>query len=442
MRPPGLPAEIGSLIGRPSFAELGARGVEHEGHGHGVPACAARNAALSAITVMLPPVRFRRARRSSRDPASAGGREHFCQIASALGDARGTGITTKRRRRRKAGSSALFMFVARIARPPICLHALQQVVDLDVGVAVVAVFDLAALAEQGVGLVEEQDGAAIFGGVEEPAQILLGFADVFADDGGEVDAVEVEAQFVGKTSAAMVLPVPLSPAKRALMPRPRLIFAANPQFRRPWRVGRPGRDLVQQAGFGAGQHKIVPGGPDVDTLREGVEARAGTCQAGRPKAIVHDGVRICTWGRGFRGGESRDLMDGGDAEVELSGEHGGRRTCILTQEGCPDFPLFGPWGGCDIDTQTGFRRGLQRFARIDQDEAVVRERRRRTGELGTAWGDVGVGGDVHVQSDRGGACFRAAKGGEVFEFRGLRRNQAACKSIAVQTQRGCRSGGH
>ena len=36
----------------------------------------------------------------------------------------------------------------------------KQVVDFDVGVAVVAVFDLAAFAEQGVGLVKEQDGAA------------------------------------------------------------------------------------------------------------------------------------------------------------------------------------------------------------------------------------------------------------------------------------------
>ena len=35
------------------------------------------------------------------------------------------------------------------------LHALEQVVDLDVGEAVVGVLDLGALAEQGVRLVEE-----------------------------------------------------------------------------------------------------------------------------------------------------------------------------------------------------------------------------------------------------------------------------------------------
>src|SRR5690606_17274111 len=73
-----------------------------------------------------------------------------------------------------------------------------QVVDLDVGVAVVAVLDLAPLAAEGVRLVEEAEGAAAFGRVEEAAQVLLRFADVFADDGREVDAVEVEAEGVGE----------------------------------------------------------------------------------------------------------------------------------------------------------------------------------------------------------------------------------------------------
>ena len=40
---------------------------------------------------------------------------------------------------------------------PVALHPLEQVADLDVGVAVVAVLELGALAEEGVGLVEEED---------------------------------------------------------------------------------------------------------------------------------------------------------------------------------------------------------------------------------------------------------------------------------------------
>ncbi len=45
--------------------------------------------------------------------------------------------------------------------PAVGLHLLEQVADLEVGVAIVAVAHLAALAEQGVGLVEEQDRAAL-----------------------------------------------------------------------------------------------------------------------------------------------------------------------------------------------------------------------------------------------------------------------------------------
>ena len=76
------------------------------------------------------------------------------------------------------------------------LHALQQVADLDVGVAVVAVLDFGALAEERVGLIEEQQHAAFLGGIEDLLEILLGFADVLADHCGEVDAVEIEAQLV------------------------------------------------------------------------------------------------------------------------------------------------------------------------------------------------------------------------------------------------------
>src|SRR5204863_1007833 len=51
-------------------------------------------------------------------------------------------------------------------QPRVRLHPLEQVVDLDVGVAIVAVLDLAALPEQGVRLVEEQNRAAAVGRIE------------------------------------------------------------------------------------------------------------------------------------------------------------------------------------------------------------------------------------------------------------------------------------
>ena len=51
-------------------------------------------------------------------------------------------------------------------------HALEQVIDLDVGIPVVAVLHLGSLAEEGVGLVEEEDRAAGLGRVEEPARFF------------------------------------------------------------------------------------------------------------------------------------------------------------------------------------------------------------------------------------------------------------------------------
>src|SRR5205814_1680216 len=67
-------------------------------------------------------------------------------------------------------------------RALVLLDALEEEVDFDVGVAVVRVFDLRALAEDGVGLVEEEDGVALGRLVEDAAQIFLRLAVVLADD--------------------------------------------------------------------------------------------------------------------------------------------------------------------------------------------------------------------------------------------------------------------
>jgi hypothetical protein len=73
------------------------------------------------------------------------------------------------------------------------LHLLKQVSRRQVGVPVVAVVHLAALAEQRVGLVEQQDHPAEGRRVEDGLQVLLRLADPLAQHGGEVDPVQVEA---------------------------------------------------------------------------------------------------------------------------------------------------------------------------------------------------------------------------------------------------------
>ena len=116
------------------------------------------------------------------------------------------------------------------------LHALEQVVHLDVGESVVGVADLRAPAEQRVGLVKEQENRCPLALGEHGAQVLLGLADVFVDHPGEVDAEQVEPQVAGQDWAAIVLPVPLGPANSAVTPCPRGVSRDNPQSSRTsWR---------------------------------------------------------------------------------------------------------------------------------------------------------------------------------------------------------------
>ena len=99
------------------------------------------------------------------------------------------------------------------------LHPLQEVRDLDVRVPVVGVGHLRALTEQRVGLVEEQDRVGAVGGGEDPLEVLLRLADVLRDDRREVDPEQVEPESAApRTCAAIVLPVPDSPANSTLRP--------------------------------------------------------------------------------------------------------------------------------------------------------------------------------------------------------------------------------
>src|ERR1051325_10671721 len=77
------------------------------------------------------------------------------------------------------------------------LDSLQQVVDLDICIAIVAVFHLAAFAKQRIRLVKKENRAAILGSVKQAPQVLLRFADVFTYNRREIDAKQVETQMIG-----------------------------------------------------------------------------------------------------------------------------------------------------------------------------------------------------------------------------------------------------
>ena len=62
------------------------------------------------------------------------------------------------------------------------LHALEEVGNLDVGVAVVGVLDVGTLPEDRVGFVEEQHAVDPVGLGEDAVEVLLGLAHVLVDD--------------------------------------------------------------------------------------------------------------------------------------------------------------------------------------------------------------------------------------------------------------------
>ena len=69
-----------------------------------------------------------------------------------------------------------------VHQPAIVCDPLQEIAHFDIGVAVVAVLDLAAFPEQCIRLIEEEDDAALFFGVEQGRQIFFGFTNVFANE--------------------------------------------------------------------------------------------------------------------------------------------------------------------------------------------------------------------------------------------------------------------
>lgn len=65
----------------------------------------------------------------------------------------------------------------------------QEIIDFNVGVAVVAVFHVRTFAKKSIRFVEEQDAVTILRRNEDTAKILLCLANIFGGDGLQVDPV-------------------------------------------------------------------------------------------------------------------------------------------------------------------------------------------------------------------------------------------------------------
>ena len=246
------------------------------------------------------------------------------------------------------------------------LQALQQVTHFDVGVAVVAVAPLAALAKQGVGLVKEQHRPAVFSRVEQLAQVLLRLANVLADHRRQVDAIQVQPQLVGQDFGRHSLAGAAFAAEQHRDAQPAAAAAESPGVvhgAAPFHLVGNVPQYVHAIGR---QRDVVPGGARNDALRQQVQPRAGVVQAGLP------GARLPVAGRHQR--LPGDIGNAGQVEVELRGQLRGKRPGLRPgrlQRLAPRICLFGRRRLAHIQGDIRPAQLVQHVARVQQDGAVA-----------------------------------------------------------------------
>ena len=155
------------------------------------------------------------------------------------------------------------------------LHALQQIIDLDVSIAIVAVLHLAALAKERVCLIKEQNRPSILCGVKELFQVLLRLPDVLANHLREIDAIEVHLQLIGDYLGRHGLPrAALASKQYADAKAPIHPPAKSPLIIDLSAVSDLGGDLMEQLALVLCQDDVTPGGLGIEAV--GLKHRVGS----------------------------------------------------------------------------------------------------------------------------------------------------------------------
>ncbi len=201
------------------------------------------------------------------------------------------------------------------------LHPLEQVGHLDVGVPVARVLDLGALAEQGVGLVEQQHAVDPVGLGEDAVQVLLGLADVLVDDGREVDHVQVQPEVAGEDLGRHRLAGAGIAGEQGRHPTTAGGGVPHPPLADdPVAVPCPRRDLAQLGVHRPGQDQVVPARDGLHPAGEALET-GGVLGAGAGGDIGRLEVTGGGDGRAMgRAGGPDDLL-----RAEPEGPRRGRR---------------------------------------------------------------------------------------------------------------------
>ena len=201
------------------------------------------------------------------------------------------------------------------------VHPLQEVADLDIGVPVMGVANLAAPAEKGVRFVEEQDGVAALGLGEDFGQVLLRLPDVFADHRRKIDLVDVQRQRAGDDVGSHRLAGPRGAGKqhvetfaqRQFPPEAPLLVDDGP-------VLDVVADLAQSLPLVDRQDDIVPTVVGADLLGQDRQFLIGMKPAGRVEVVDGDPGFLRIPPAGEVAGARRGVADLSTGEAELAGQ--------------------------------------------------------------------------------------------------------------------------
>src|SRR5262245_8212126 len=147
-----------------------------------------------------------------------------------------------------------------------------------------AILDLTAFAEQGVRLVEQQNRSTLFGGIEHKPEVLFCFSDVLAHHLAQVDAVQVESQFVCQhLSRHRLARAAGASEQRADAEAASALGCESPLIVDLWPPPDVSGDIAQSLTLGLGQHEIVPGRRRLYALAQVVQACPSLGATGIPE---------------------------------------------------------------------------------------------------------------------------------------------------------------
>src|SRR6476661_3128382 len=152
-------------------------------------------------------------------------------------------------------------------QPAIGLHALQQIADFDIGIAIMTVFDFAAFPKECVGFIEQEHRSAFLGGIKDTAKILFRLANVFVNDLAQVNPIEIKTQLAGKDFGGHGFARAAGSGKQGADPQAARAFGCeSPGVVNLGTLANMDSNLAQDVFLPFGQDQIIPTGRRRNTL--------------------------------------------------------------------------------------------------------------------------------------------------------------------------------